>query len=85
MSVDAFRRDFAVNVDATFVATREAFHLMIPAQCGSIVNIASITGVLAAPGMSGYGTAKAALIQFTRYAATRGRATMCVSTRSHRV
>jgi NAD(P)-dependent dehydrogenase (short-subunit alcohol dehydrogenase family) len=69
MSLEAFRRDFAVNVDATFVATREAFRLMLPAQRGSIVNIASIMGLLASPGMSGYGAAKAALIQFTKYAA----------------
>jgi NAD(P)-dependent dehydrogenase (short-subunit alcohol dehydrogenase family) len=69
LSVEAFRHDFAVNVDAAFVATREAFRIMLPAKHGSIVNIASITGLLASPGMSGYGTAKAALIQFTRYAA----------------
>ena len=69
LSVEEFRRDFAVNVDSAFVATREAFRIMLPAKRGSIVNIASITGLLASPGMSGYGTAKAALIQFTRYAA----------------
>ena len=69
LSVEAFRRDFAVNVDSAFVATREAFRIMLPVKRGSIVNIASITGLLASPGMSGYGTAKAALIQFTRYAA----------------
>jgi NAD(P)-dependent dehydrogenase (short-subunit alcohol dehydrogenase family) len=53
-------------------ATREAFRIMLPAKHGSIVNIASITGLLASPGMSGYGSAKAALIQFTRYAAMEG-------------
>ena len=72
MSVEEFRRDFGVNVDSTFVATREAFKLMLPAKRGAIVNIASITGLLASPGMSGYGTAKAALIQFTKYAAMEG-------------
>ena len=72
MTVEAFRRDFAVNVDSTFVATREAFRIMLPARRGAIVNIASITGLLASPGMSGYGSAKAALIQFTRYAAMEG-------------
>jgi meso-butanediol dehydrogenase/(S,S)-butanediol dehydrogenase/diacetyl reductase len=72
MSVEAFRRDFAINVDSTFVATREAFRIMLPAQRGSIVNIASIMGLLASPGLSGYGAAKAALIQFTKYAAIEG-------------
>jgi meso-butanediol dehydrogenase/(S,S)-butanediol dehydrogenase/diacetyl reductase len=72
MTVEAFRRDFAVNVDSTFVATREAFRIMLPAKRGAIINIASITGLLASPGLSGYGTAKAALIQFTKYAAMEG-------------
>jgi meso-butanediol dehydrogenase/(S,S)-butanediol dehydrogenase/diacetyl reductase len=72
MTVEAFRRDFAVNVDSTFVATREAFRIMLPAKRGAILNIASITGLLASPGLSGYGTAKAALIQFTKYAAMEG-------------
>ncbi|HLB85077.1 MAG TPA: SDR family NAD(P)-dependent oxidoreductase, partial [Steroidobacteraceae bacterium] len=49
LSVEAFRRDFAVNVDSAFVATREAFRIMLPAKHGSIVNIASITGLLASP------------------------------------
>jgi meso-butanediol dehydrogenase/(S,S)-butanediol dehydrogenase/diacetyl reductase len=72
MSVEAFQRDFAVNVDATFVATREALRLMLPARRGSIVNIVSIMGLLASPGLSGYGTAKAALIRFTKYPAMEG-------------
>jgi meso-butanediol dehydrogenase / (S,S)-butanediol dehydrogenase / diacetyl reductase len=36
---------------------------------GSIVNVASIDGLRAEPGVAAYGVAKAALIAFTRYAA----------------
>ncbi|MBM5810418.1 MAG: SDR family oxidoreductase [Gammaproteobacteria bacterium] len=72
MTIDTFRRDFRVNVDAAFVTTREAFRIMLPARRGSIVNIASINGLLALTGMSAYGAAKAALIHFTRCAAIEG-------------
>lgn len=72
LSVDAFRRDFAVNVDSTFVATREALKVMLAAKRGSIINVASINGVLASPGLAAYGAAKAAMIQFTKYTAMEG-------------
>ncbi len=72
MTIETFRRDFRINVDASFVTTREAFKVMLPARRGSIVNIASINGLLALTGMSAYGAAKAALIHFTRCAAIEG-------------
>lgn len=69
MSLDSFRRDFSINVDSTFVATREALKTMVPAKRGSIINIASVNGLLATPNLAAYGAAKAAMIQFTRYTA----------------
>lgn len=72
MTPESFRRDFEVNVNSAFVATREAFKVMLPAQRGSIINISSINGVLALGNMSAYGAAKAALIHFTRCAAMEG-------------
>lgn len=72
MTIETFRRDFQVNVDSTFVALREAFKVMLSAGRGAIVNIASVNGLLAMANMSAYGTAKAALIHFTRYAAIEG-------------
>lgn len=72
MSLEAFRKDFSVNVDSTFVATREALDIMQPARRGSIINIASINGVLALPNLAAYGAAKAAMIHFTRYTAIEG-------------
>ncbi len=72
MDVASFRRDFQVNVDAAFVATKAALAAMIPRRGGSIINIASVSGLLAMTGMSAYGSAKAALIHFTRQTATEG-------------
>lgn len=72
MSLDAFRKDFSVNVDSTFVATREALKIMQAAGRGSIINIASINGLLALPNLASYGAAKAAMIQFTKYTAIEG-------------
>ncbi|MFZ8985897.1 MAG: SDR family NAD(P)-dependent oxidoreductase [Steroidobacteraceae bacterium] len=72
MTPDSFRKDFEVNVNSAFVATREAFKVMLPAQRGSIINISSINGLLGLANMSAYGAAKAALIHFTRCAAMEG-------------
>lgn len=69
LSLESFRKDFAINVDSTFVATREALTFMLAAKRGSIINIASINGLLASPGLAAYGAAKAAMIQFTKYTA----------------
>jgi NAD(P)-dependent dehydrogenase (short-subunit alcohol dehydrogenase family) len=69
MEVAAFRHDFCVNVDAAFAATRAALRVMTPRGSGSIINIASVSGLLALRGMSAYGAAKAALIHFTRQTA----------------
>ena len=66
MDVAAFRRDFHVNVDSTFVTTREALPTMYAQGSGSIINIASVNALLALGNMAAYGAAKAALVHFTR-------------------
>ena len=72
LEVEAFRRDFRVNVDAAFAATRAALTLMSARRSGSIINIASVSGLLALANLSAYGAAKAALIHFTRHSAIEG-------------
>jgi meso-butanediol dehydrogenase / (S,S)-butanediol dehydrogenase / diacetyl reductase len=72
MDVATFRKDFQVNVDAAFVSTAAALRVMVPRRAGSIINIASVSGLLAMAGMSAYGAAKAALIHFTRQTAIEG-------------
>jgi NAD(P)-dependent dehydrogenase (short-subunit alcohol dehydrogenase family) len=56
---------FAVNMRGAFVVTREAVPLLKESR-GLVVNISSIAGTSAAPGLAAYGAAKAAMIAFTR-------------------
>ncbi len=72
MAMATFRKDFQVNVDAAFAATQAALKVMVPRRGGSIINVASVSGLLAMSGMSAYGAAKAALIHFTRQTAIEG-------------
>lgn len=72
LTLEQWRKDFAVNADAVFVGTRAAMRIMLAQGSGSIVNIASTNGLKAAPYMSSYSASKAALIQFTAVAAMEG-------------
>jgi 7-alpha-hydroxysteroid dehydrogenase len=60
---------FHFNVATAHALTRSAVPSMIEGGGGSIVNIASVIGRVAGRGYVGYGTAKAALIHYTRLAA----------------
>lgn len=72
LTMDHWRKDFAVNADAVFTGTRAAMRIMLKQGSGSIVNIASTNGLKAAPYMTSYSASKAALIQFTAAAAMEG-------------
>ena len=72
LTVEHWRKDFAVNAEAVFVGTKAAMKVMMAAGKGSIVNISSTTAIRAAPYMSSYSASKAALIQFTAVAAMEG-------------
>lgn len=74
LTLEQWRKDFAVNADAVFVGTRAAMRIMLAQGSGSIVNIASTNALKAAPYMSSYSASKAALIQFTAVAAMEGAA-----------
>jgi 3(or 17)beta-hydroxysteroid dehydrogenase len=64
--LDDWRRVFAVNVDGVFLGCRAAIASMRKAGGGSIVNIASIAGLLATPYATAYGATKAAVRQLTK-------------------
>ena len=68
-TLEDWRADFIVNADAVFIGTSEALRVMIPQKRGSIVNISSLNGIRAMPGMASYSASKAALIQFSAVAA----------------
>ena len=65
--------NFSTSVDGTFWGTRTAMKLM-KGRGGAIVNLSSICGTLGTPWMAGYSAAKAAVINFSRAAASEGAA-----------
>jgi NAD(P)-dependent dehydrogenase (short-subunit alcohol dehydrogenase family) len=67
-SVDEFRQTIAVNLTATFALCQKAGRHMLAAGSGSIVNVASVLGIVGA-GMfasASYASSKGAVIQLTR-------------------
>jgi NAD(P)-dependent dehydrogenase (short-subunit alcohol dehydrogenase family) len=64
-----WRRHFAVNCEAPFVAMQHAVGLMAATGGGAIVNIASISAHRPMPGTAAYGASKAALIHLGMAAA----------------
>lgn len=64
-----WRSDFRVNADAVFVGTKVALEIMTARRAGAIVNIASLNGLAAMPGMASYSASKAALVHFSAVAA----------------
>jgi NAD(P)-dependent dehydrogenase (short-subunit alcohol dehydrogenase family) len=64
-----WRRVLAVNLDGVFLGTRAAIHAMRQGLGGSIINVASVSGINAFPGASAYGASKAAIRHFSRVAA----------------
>ncbi len=65
---EAWDRMFAVNVRGTFLASRRALPAMVARRSGTIVNVASISGIPGPrkfPGFASYNASKAAVIAFT--------------------
>lgn len=68
MTVADWDRHFDVNVRGTFLTARRAVPAMIARRSGSIINVASISGVEGSkkfPGFSAYCASKAAVISLT--------------------
>lgn len=67
-SVDDWDRVFAVNVRGALLCSRRALRSMVARRAGTIVNVASISGIPGPekfPGMAAYNSSKAALISLT--------------------
>ncbi|MEP6843749.1 MAG: SDR family oxidoreductase [Pseudolysinimonas sp.] len=65
VGVDVMRKTLEVNVIATLEWARDSLSTGLMGAGGSIVNISSIAGVSAAPGIGFYGVSKGALITLT--------------------
>ncbi len=65
-TLDDWTRVLATNLNGPFLCTQAAAPLMLGSGGGSVVNIASISGLRASTLRVAYGTSKAALIHLTR-------------------
>jgi len=65
-SYEEWARVLAVNLDGPFLCTQACAPVMLRNGGGSVVNIASISGLRASTLRGAYGTSKAALLQLTR-------------------
>jgi NAD(P)-dependent dehydrogenase (short-subunit alcohol dehydrogenase family) len=61
---------FDVNVRGAYLVNREVIPSMIERRTGSIIHMASVTGLLGLPGIAAYSATKAALIGLTRAMST---------------
>ncbi len=65
-SPEAFDKIMDVNLKGPFFLTLEVGRSMIERGFGAVVNVASVAGVRAWPGLGVYGISKAGLVQMTR-------------------
>ena len=70
-SYDEWSRILAVNLNGPFICSQACAPLMLENKGGSIVNIASISGLRASTLRVAYGTSKAALMHLTKQQAAR--------------
>lgn len=66
MSLDEWRRMQAINVESVMLGCKHAIPHLAKSGAGSIVNISSIAGLAAAPGMGPYNASKAAVWLFSK-------------------
>jgi NAD(P)-dependent dehydrogenase (short-subunit alcohol dehydrogenase family) len=62
LDLDAFRKILDTNVVSTLGLVQEAWRAWMSEHGGSVLVVASVAGLKASPGISGYGVSKAALI-----------------------
>jgi 3-oxoacyl-[acyl-carrier protein] reductase len=66
MSVESWQRVLATNLDSVFHGCQAVLHTMINQRQGRIVNIASLSALLAPPGQANYAAAKAGVVGLTQ-------------------
>ncbi|RPJ02545.1 MAG: SDR family oxidoreductase [Chloroflexi bacterium] len=69
-SPDDFDRCVAVNLRGTYLVSRAVIPSMLEAGYGSIIHMASVTGILGLPGLAIYSATKGALIALARAMST---------------
>lgn len=66
LSYDEWRNTVNVDLDGVFLVAREAIREMLKTGGGTIVNTASMYGLVGSPGSAAYNAAKAGVINLTR-------------------
>lgn len=66
LSLADWRRSMAINADGAFLGCKYALPLMRESEPGSIINMSSISAMVAAPNMAAYNASKAALWMLTK-------------------
>jgi len=66
LSLEQWRRGMSVNADSVFLGCKHALPLMRESQPGSIVNIASISALIAGHNLAAYNASKAAVWMLTK-------------------
>jgi NAD(P)-dependent dehydrogenase (short-subunit alcohol dehydrogenase family) len=69
MSLEAWRRVLAVNLDGTFLGMRAVAPLMAQGGGGSIINLSSILGKVGQPGAAAYCASKGGVLMLSKAAA----------------
>ena len=69
-AIDDFDRCLAVNLRGNYLVSRAVIPDMIAAGGGSIIHMASVTGVIGLPGIAAYSMTKGALIALARAMST---------------
>ncbi|NQY95840.1 MAG: SDR family oxidoreductase [Henriciella sp.] len=81
ISLDAWHRVHAVNLDGTLLGCQAAIKAMKDAGRGRIINMSSRSGLVGIPGAAAYASSKAAILNHTRsvalYCAQQGWAIRC--------
>jgi NAD(P)-dependent dehydrogenase (short-subunit alcohol dehydrogenase family) len=68
-TIDEWQRVLSVNLAGVFLGTKYAIIAMRSAGGGSIINVASVSGITPFPEASAYGASKAAVRHFSKVAA----------------
>ena len=66
MRESGWRSTQALNLDATMRMSQAVAQILLEQRSGAVVNVSSVSGLKAMPGMAHYGAAKAAVLSLTR-------------------
>ncbi len=66
MKEEDWRLVLEINLTGTFVCTQKVFKHMMKARSGSIINIASVIGIMGNAGQANYAASKGGVIAFTK-------------------